>query len=53
MKQLTMLDDALSVADKYVDRYLPDKDPGEDVADKSGKDDTCLFIYDVIARAKV
>jgi len=34
VKQLTMLDDALSVADKYVDKYLPDKDPGEDVADK-------------------
>nr|AKM28428.1 lipid storage droplets surface-binding protein [Aphis gossypii] len=31
VKQLTMLDDALSVADKYVDKYLPDKDPGEDV----------------------
>lgn len=34
VKQLTMLDDALSVADKYVDKYLPDKDPGEDVPDK-------------------
>lgn len=34
LKQLSMLDDALSVADKYVDKYLPDKDPGEDVADK-------------------
>ncbi|KAL4149604.1 hypothetical protein QTP88_003509 [Uroleucon formosanum] len=34
VKQLTMLDDALSVAEKYVDKYLPDKDPGEDVADK-------------------
>ncbi|CAI6369042.1 unnamed protein product [Macrosiphum euphorbiae] len=34
VKQLSMLDDALSVADKYVDKYLPDKDPGEDVADK-------------------
>lgn len=32
-----MLDDALSVADKYVDKYLPDKDPGEDVADKPSK----------------
>jgi len=30
VKQLTMLDDALSVADKYVDKYLPDKDPNED-----------------------
>lgn len=30
VKQLTMLDDALSVADKYVDKYLPDKDPSED-----------------------
>jgi perilipin-2 len=30
VKQLTMLDDALSVADKYVDKYLPDKDPMED-----------------------
>lgn len=38
VKQLTMLDDALSVADKYVDKYLPDKDPGEDVADKPSKD---------------
>ncbi|XP_025412300.1 lipid storage droplets surface-binding protein 1 [Sipha flava] len=35
VKQLTMLDDALSVADKYVDKYLPDKDPGEDVPDKT------------------
>ncbi|XP_060880920.1 lipid storage droplets surface-binding protein 1 isoform X2 [Metopolophium dirhodum] len=34
VKQLSMLDDALSVADKYVDKYLPDKDPGEDAADK-------------------
>ncbi|VVC42496.1 Hypothetical protein CINCED_3A005291 [Cinara cedri] len=34
VKQLAMLDDALSVADKYVDKYLPDKDPAEDVADK-------------------
>lgn len=33
-----MLDDALSVADKYVDKYLPDKDPGEDVTDKPSKD---------------
>lgn len=38
VKQLTMLDDALSVADKYVDKYLPDKDPGEDVADKPSED---------------
>lgn len=37
VKQLTMLDDALSVADKYVDKYLPDKDPSEDVADKPSK----------------
>lgn len=37
VKQLVMLDDALSVADKYVDKYLPDKDPAEDVADKPGK----------------
>lgn len=35
VKQLTMLDDALSVADKYVDKYLPDKDPSED--DKPSK----------------
>lgn len=34
VKQLSMLDDALSVADKYVDKYLPDKDPAEDVTDK-------------------
>lgn len=26
-KQFVMLDDALKVADKYVDKYLPDKDP--------------------------
>lgn len=38
VKQLTMLDDALNMADKYVDKYLPDKDPGEDVTDKPSKD---------------
>lgn len=38
VKQLSMLDDALSVADKYVDKYLPDKDPAEDVTDKPAKE---------------
>lgn len=45
VKQLTMLDDALSVAEKYVDKYLPDKDPGEDVADKPSKDFFYLKMY--------
>lgn len=48
VKQLTMLDDALSVADKYMDKYLPDKDPGEDVADKPSKD--FLFKNDVLKK---
>ncbi|XP_050428274.1 lipid storage droplets surface-binding protein 1-like isoform X2 [Adelges cooleyi] len=33
VKQLSMLDDALSVADKYVDKYLPDQDSNEDATE--------------------
>lgn len=34
---LALLDNALSMADQYVDKYLPDKDASEDVADKPSK----------------